>query len=79
MKKLTAVALVLTTTFAMANNGQQENVKPATTEQTLSYEEIFKRAEDDEAATCKVKKGDLEIECNVCDCSKIIDTVLKPR
>lgn len=77
MRKLTAVAFAFATTFAMANNGQEENVNPTTTqqtEQTLSYDEIFKRAEEDEGLICiaKTKNGD-HIICVVCDCGALVN------
>lgn len=78
MRKLTALALVFATTFAMANNGQEENVKPTTTQQTeqvqlVSYDEIFKRTED-EGLICaaKTKNGDY-IVCILCDCEVLVN------
>lgn len=80
MRKLTAVAFAFTTTFAMANNGQEENANPSTTqqtEQTLSYDEIFKRAED-EAIYCEVTRsnGDV-VRCVLCNCKKLADEAQK--
>lgn len=78
MRKLTAVALVFATSFAMANNGQEENVNPTTTQQTeqtqqVYYEEIFKIAEE-EAIYCEVTRsnGDV-VRCVLCNCKKLAD------
>lgn len=72
-KRFLAVAFAFATTFAMANNGQEENVNPTTvqTEQTqqVSYEEIFKRAEDEDALYCEITRADGTVRrCVLCKC-----------